>query len=259
MKVYKITNIINGMSYIGQTVRSPEKRWKEHQNKAGVISNPFYNAIKFYGPENFVLETVCEAASLEELNKKEEELVKNYIYPSGYNLKQGGKNKRYSELSKNKIRMSKIGKRPSEETRKKLSESVKIQNLNNPEILAKRMSGLIKSSSSPGRSEFVSKQFSQLWKNQEFKEKMSKTRKGIKKSGSHSNNIKKGRLSLFSNPFDVFKKLENGECEHVGVWKNVTTCANELDLNYTKIIAVLNGSRKTHKGYFFKRNNLGVK
>ena len=34
MLIYKITNTINNKCYIGQTIKSAEERWKEHQRHA---------------------------------------------------------------------------------------------------------------------------------------------------------------------------------------------------------------------------------
>ena len=58
--IYKITNLINGKSYIGKS-KDPEKRWKSHKDpdKFSYIAN----AIKKYGENNFKFEIIekCES------------------------------------------------------------------------------------------------------------------------------------------------------------------------------------------------------
>lgn len=128
MIVYRITNKINGKSYVGQTVRSLEKRWKEHCQRSNVKTMAISNALHKYGAENFYIEILEECPSLEEMNKKEEYYIKslNTLSPEGYNLKTGGDSKKWSEESKKKLSNSKKGKPGlprSEKTRKKMSDT----------------------------------------------------------------------------------------------------------------------------------------
>lgn len=69
--IYKITNIENEMTYIGQAVNIAD-RWKQHI-KRGIgaetpINNKLYPAMKEFGPENFTFEVVevCPRAKLNE-------------------------------------------------------------------------------------------------------------------------------------------------------------------------------------------------
>ena len=57
--IYKITNKINNKIYIGFTSQNPKKRLLQHFRKAkyGTIS-PLNNAIRKYGKENFIVETI---------------------------------------------------------------------------------------------------------------------------------------------------------------------------------------------------------
>lgn len=43
--IYKITNQINNKVYIGQTSRTIEKRWKDHQKSAIIDQTPLYRAM----------------------------------------------------------------------------------------------------------------------------------------------------------------------------------------------------------------------
>ena len=103
--IYKITNKINGKSYIGQTVQDISKRWKQHCNSK--TCRLLHNSIKKYGRENFLLEIVGTFPQ-ERLNLEEIDTIKKYntIVPNGYNLSFGGEG----------------GGIPSKETRKRMSE-----------------------------------------------------------------------------------------------------------------------------------------
>jgi len=107
MIVYLITNRINGKQYVGQTTQALANRWKTHCSPASgcfAISS----AIHKYGKDNFSIEIIFNADSLEELDKKEEEFINkfNTLSPNGYNLKTGGNVPRMSEESKRKMSLA---------------------------------------------------------------------------------------------------------------------------------------------------------
>lgn len=97
-----LKNKINEKIYIGQTIRSIEKRFEEHQKKtSGCVA--MYNAIQKYGWVNF--EKDWYECPDEDLNFDEELLVREMgtLAPGGYNLKEGGSNGKLSEETKQKI------------------------------------------------------------------------------------------------------------------------------------------------------------
>lgn len=83
--IYKITNLINGKSYIGQSIHI-EQRWSEHCRNSSkrIISL----AIQKYGKDNFKFE-ILEECSQDELDKKERFYIQkfNSLVPHGYNVK----------------------------------------------------------------------------------------------------------------------------------------------------------------------------
>jgi len=110
--IYKITSP-DGKSYIGQTIRTFEKRVLEHKNpnsKCPVISR----AISKYGPENMSFEIVEDDIPMEQLDEKEMFyiIMFNSLTPNGYNLTGGGQDGKFSdegrELVKNGIRKANI-------------------------------------------------------------------------------------------------------------------------------------------------------
>lgn len=114
MIIYKIRNLINGMLYIGQTTQSLSERWWQHCNRCPSQSHRsyIYNAIREYGPNNFVVEEIDKATNLDDLNLKEETYIKafNTIAPYGYNLHPGGKGKTCHPDTKIKISQSLKGR-----------------------------------------------------------------------------------------------------------------------------------------------------
>ena len=90
--IYKITNKVNGMSYIGQTRYTVEFRWRQHQHKQD--NTYFHNAIQYYGADNFEVETL-EECDVKALDSREIFYIAKYnTFNQGYNLTIGGGGKR---------------------------------------------------------------------------------------------------------------------------------------------------------------------
>lgn len=91
MGIYKFTNKLNNLSYIGQSIHL-ERRFNEHLQVA--LHRPksiFHRALHKYGIQNFSYE-VLEICLEEELDEKEIYYIQKYntITPNGYNLQLGG-------------------------------------------------------------------------------------------------------------------------------------------------------------------------
>lgn len=109
--VYKITNKITGRVYIGQTTESIEKRWQRHKGYQSNDGTYFHNAIKKYGPENFIVEIIDEAKDQQELNDLEFFYINKYkdnCYNTKFeNKKCGGDTLSYNKnLNKIKLKLS---------------------------------------------------------------------------------------------------------------------------------------------------------
>ena len=144
--IYKIKNKIDNKIYIGQTTQDLESRWKGHRKNS---SNCRYlkSALKKYGVENFEFKLVCITFD-NQLDDMEIKYIEQYncLVPNGYNIRLGGNSGKHNEETKRKIGdtmknkykngmvHSKLGKHPSEETRKKLSEARKGKKLSRETI-----------------------------------------------------------------------------------------------------------------------------
>src|SRR3989304_5679547 len=99
--IYIIKSKTSGKSYIGQTNKTAEKRWKSHliecRRREGCRA--LYAAIKKYGEEDFDISTLESGDfTREELNilEKKHICAHQTLSPSGYNLTTGGD---YNEIS----------------------------------------------------------------------------------------------------------------------------------------------------------------
>lgn len=92
-KIYIIKNTVNNKLYIGQTKQTLRKRFIGHKNKSNNGSKPaIHCAMRLHGIENFNIELHYECETLEEVNQKEIDCIKqfNSIAPNGYNILEGG-------------------------------------------------------------------------------------------------------------------------------------------------------------------------
>lgn len=119
MIIYKITNQINGKSYIGKTVKSLDRRISNHLYDANNGSKYYiHKAIRKYGFENFKVEIICKYVDNEKFLSEIEKFCIAYYntkVPAGYNLTDGGEGVSGSNYW--------LGKHHSESTRKKISEA----------------------------------------------------------------------------------------------------------------------------------------
>lgn len=136
--IYRITNKIDGKSYIGKTGMNFGDRWDSHRSllNSGKHDNPYLqNAWHKYGGENFefaIVEVVEDAGML---NCLEIEHIAKYKSDGlSYNLHDGGDGgynlgKHLSDETKRKIgeknRINMLGKKATAETRSKMSDSQK--------------------------------------------------------------------------------------------------------------------------------------
>lgn len=126
--IYKITNLVNGKIYIGQTCRSIEVRMNQHRKRAMSINQPnqaIHRAMKKYGMHNFTHKVLCYCYSKHDADKTERELIVSHnsmVGSGGYNMTSGGEgslNCHPNDVTRTKIRLANLGKKQSDEQRAK--------------------------------------------------------------------------------------------------------------------------------------------
>ena len=158
--IYLIRNKVNGKCYVGQTrQKKVEMRWSQHKNLMSSNVSYLANAIRKYGWESFEPHIICDITN-DEMDAREilEIRERNTLAPNGYNLASGGNSRKITHPStKEKIRQSKLGKFPTEETkinmanaqigrvfasehRKKMSEALK----KNPRVPVREYNSMVR-------------------------------------------------------------------------------------------------------------------
>lgn len=134
--IYRITNLKNGMSYIGKTGMNFGDRWDSHRAllRAGKHDNRYLqNAWNKYGEDSFEFAIIEAVDDCEKLNELEIRYIADFRDRGmSYNLHAGGDGgynlgKHLSEETKRKIgeknRAHMTGRKASAETRAKMSSS----------------------------------------------------------------------------------------------------------------------------------------
>lgn len=126
--VYKLQNLINGKTYIGQT-KNPAKRKAGHFYGARKGNQrPLYCSIRKHGTENFVFEVLEECADdlIDECEQRWVAHFDSFNPEKGYNLTSGGSQHfNFSEQSCKKIGEANHKRKILDSTRQKLSISAK--------------------------------------------------------------------------------------------------------------------------------------
>lgn len=140
-RIYKITNKKTKKIYIGQTNKSPEDRLNEHiMNAENGKMFHLSKAIRKYGKENFIIETIDYALNKNDINEKEIYWIKelkanNRLY--GYNMTAGGEGGN-TYLCKTEEEMNEIKQKISKKLKGKLNgnhSSVYMKNIQTGEII----------------------------------------------------------------------------------------------------------------------------
>jgi group I intron endonuclease len=236
MIIYKVTNLINGKVYIGQTVQDLKERWKGHQSGySGCVALKF--AIQKYGIENFTIEQVDHAYSLEELNKKEGNWIvqMNSLSPNGYNLKSGGDQPRLCQESIDKANATKKERniRPWNEGLDKTDPRVAGYIRYGKDTHAYGKVGYRKGKKA---SKETKRKISEVQLGRVVSEQTKKKMSDSRKNSPYLNKIEKPILCTTNNT----------------VYKSMSEAGRVLGLNVSNICNVVKGKRKVTCGYSFE-------
>lgn len=152
--IYSVTSKTSGKKYIGKTKENNLKeRHRSHRFRAlcKKTNTHFYSAIRLYGWDDFEWEILFYADNDEDLFWLEKLLIKYFdTYNNGYNSTLGGEGSLghiFTEEQKRHISESLqggkhpwLGKKHSEETKKKMSENNWMKGKHHSEEVKKRMS-----------------------------------------------------------------------------------------------------------------------
>lgn len=252
--IYKITNIINNKCYIGETIQTPEKRWKDHKSafKRNGGCTALKSAILKYGLENFKFEVLIICFDQDRLIYEKQYIKKyNSLAPNGYNILEGGQE-------------GVLGYKHSEETKKKISLKSK-ENSSKPEIKEMSRQRAIELNNRIKSGEIVKK--SEKWykalqegrignkggkTNEETKKKI---REGLKKYFEHNSSspINKERHS------EIMTKINGRKIEQytkdnilVSYYDSIVLAGKATGIKPNTIQAAASGKMKTAFGFIWK-------
>lgn len=224
--IYKITNLLNGNFYIGQSVNI-ERRFYEHKKTNRELRSNIKKAIKKYGIENFSFE-VLEECNPEQLNEKEIFYIKS-LKPK-YNICEGGTGLKGYKLS--------------DETK----EKIKIKNkLNWNKKSFEEKENIIKNNlKGPKKNHIVS---------EETKEKLRLFNKNKKQS---LETIEKRKKTLCIKKENGYKQLNESHKKKVicletnEIFNSIKEASLKTGINSSSISLVAKNKRKSCGGYTFK-------
>lgn len=224
--IYKFTNKLNGMSYVGQTVNL-SKRISAHLKANSYLGN----ALRKYGLDQFSISVLGEyeaqIAGDAELYFGE---FHNCLYPNGYCHVLGGPTNRiWSEESLKRASESKLGDR----------NPMYGKSLSSEHLEALKISG-----SKP--------------KSAETKQKLSKANLGKKATVEAKANMSKaGKVNINSGRFKKGTIAHNRtsviEVTTGQTFESIKAASLSLNVDRSCIFAVLKGETKSTKGFIFKR------
>lgn len=191
--IYKITNIVNGKIYIGQSTNL-KKRKNDYKGCHCKSQPKIYNSIKKYGWDNFTFDILFNC-SVEELSRLEYDTYMLYCEKVGHDMMLncivgGGTTMFISEETRNKISNTLKGryigdKNPNFGVKHTEESLKKMRDVNIGRELSDEVKKKISDSTKGEKNHFYNKKHSE-----ESKNKMSESKKGKKNSQETINKLK---------------------------------------------------------------------
>ena len=261
--IYKITCLINGKIYIGQTIQSAEMRWAAHKNSS---PKPTYiqKAIKKHGRENFIFEIICQANSRESLNYLEDYFIAIFdcLAPKGYTcVGSRGKDSLVSVETRKRMSLARMGKpapnkgkKMSAESRAKMSAAKKGKK---PSNFGKPRSEETKakmSAARKGKCYMTPEQYAAIGEKARGKKLSFEHREAIRKAQTGRKKTDEQKLAASKMKLRykfIGSNLSTGE----EIVYSSPRQIREAGFNYSTVVGVCDGkeNRKQHKGYGWKK------
>lgn len=280
--IYKLTNKVNGLSYIGQTINLP-KRLRDHKYNAKHMyssnaGQPIVHAIREFGFENFEVSILFETELCDDkklikglLDEKEMFFISEYdTINRGYNITKGGagmKGYRLPEEQIEKIRNANLGRKHSEEFRENARQRFKklwedesyrkkrseLMSGENNHMYGVRLVGSLNPRFGKHMSEESKKKLSESRKgkghptSEETKRKLSETLKGRPKSEEHKKKLSEhftGKPNLKTRK-TVYQYTKEGV--FVKEWIGISEAEKALGIKHIGCCAL--GKRPTAGGF----------
>lgn len=214
--IYKITNTINGKSYIGQSINI-EKRFKYHKTRC---QNRYLKAaMQKHGIDSFIFETVKEIhpGPLQYilLDCYEEYYIKlfNTIQRDcGYNLMHGGQPGRLCEESLELLKRNCAGKLKGHKKSPQTIENMRRAQRNRPDEVKRKISESSKGKViSQEQREKIRKTLTGRHLPNEVKEKVSRSLKGKKKTPEHIEKVANAFKKWLETPDGIIYRKKQSE------------------------------------------------
>ncbi|WP_297993255.1 GIY-YIG nuclease family protein [uncultured Clostridium sp.] len=188
-KIYKITCKINNKVYIGQTIETLTQRFNRHMGyQKDEHDTKFYRAIGKYGRDNFYIELLEEVSNQKELDEREYYWICFYdSVKKGYNTKN----------SIGKCGGDTLSNHPNKELISKKISNSKIGDKNPMRInggLKGERNGMYGKHLTEEQKSNISKKLKGRTRSEDECRKTSESLKGVPKSKSHIENLKKSHL-----------------------------------------------------------------
>jgi group I intron endonuclease len=240
--IYIVENKVNNKKYIGQTKCDDiQKRWKQHKKiDKYSIGNCLLNAYNKYGIDNFIFKILCICFD-SDTDFYEIEYIKKYntLYPNGYNLQQGGNNRKHNIYTIDLIRKKQSGSN-SKNFGKKLPLETCIKISNN--LKGEKHPNYNKKMSIEQKNKISNtmKNFSED-KRKEINKKISTTLKHINKNEKKQTGKKIAQYDLNGNIINIYNSISHAANEIKVDRMTISRCCDDRYLNY-----------KTCKGFIWK-------
>lgn len=241
MLIYKLTNLITGKIYFGQTCQKLSRRLYSH--KTDKTKSYISRAIQKYRWENFKVEVVFESINQNEIDYTERYFIAFYNTNKkefGYNLESGGKrNNTIPSLKERGLKNKRVGIPLTQEWKNNISKS------NKGRVVTEDTRKKISNTLLGHKGNFLG-----LSHTDTTKGKISKANTGKKRTEDMNKNQserQKGKLPVW-----LMKNVLAIKCSNGKVYSSMRQAAIDTNISHAQVFRLANNG-KSQNGLFFKK------